>query len=266
MLDAAIDILQQGPALCAQWIPPREFHHLYRAMICGHNLEVDTHRSLFLDSGLIHLMVVSGAHIMFLEKLMFWLPRSIQLVLLGFYCWVTGWGAPVVRAFVRRTVSPTCDRDGWTSLQAEALTTFVTLAFVPLWFGSRSFMMSWICALVFCLPPLSIPRALDIAIKAYLLLFLFTFAHPVTVFWNALIAPAVGFVLFPMCLLSSIVPVLEPLSRALWSSLLGVLEFGPTAPPADFFLSTRWIWWLPFALHIAFIVAEVKWRRAHAFS
>ena len=52
-----------------QWKPA------YEALICGQRLPKGPLRQVFTEGGLIHLMVVSGAHLLFMEKL--WMKYSL---------------------------------------------------------------------------------------------------------------------------------------------------------------------------------------------
>lgn len=223
---------------------------------------------MFVDTGLIHLMVGSGTHLVFVEMLIWIFPRPVRLAILGFYCFLTGFSAPAVRAFVRRLIGPWFKRrSGFTSLQVEAATVVLTIAFVPEWIVSRSFLMSWMCGLAMTTPKL-IPKwpHLDRSLKAYLFLFPFCWAAPVTVAWNALLAPVVGLILFPACLAAILVPHFSGLTDLMWRALLGMLTIGPQGSPAPLFMPAYELVWLPLLVHIFFLSWEVRWRRASAFS
>ena len=235
-------------------------------MVCGAALPPGEELTLFLDTGLIHLMVVSGAHLMFLERGLEWLPSRARWLTLAFYCWLTGFGPPVVKALARRSVSAPLGRRGWSGLQIEAASVAVTLSFIPEWLFSRSFLMSWVCALALALPPLLRRAELDLALKVHLLMYAFCAGAGVGVFWNALFAPLVGAVLFPLSLAALAVPPLTPLTDLVWEAFLWCLRAGPRAAPAMWFWpAARLVWW-PLTLQILFLWGEGRWRRARAYS
>lgn len=256
------NVLQHGPRWCQSLLPNTAHHALEAALVCGISLPPGTDKQLFLDTGLIHIMVVSGAHLIFLESL---LPPRVRLPVLAFYCWMTGFGPPVVKAFAHRIAESQLKPRGWTSLQAEAAAVLVTLTIWPFWITSRSLQMSWMCFLALSLPPLFRWKAFDQSLKTYLLLFLFVGASTLSIFWNTLIAPLVGTILFPCSLTLLILPVLAPLVERVWDVFLFLLNWGPKSQPAAWFFSSRDLFWLPLTLHICLLIREVRCRRAQAF-
>ncbi|NJL24231.1 MAG: hypothetical protein HC902_02985 [Calothrix sp. SM1_5_4] len=220
-----------------------------------------------MDSGLIHILVVSGAHLHFLERLSFWIPERGRLILCTIYCWLTGFGAPVVRALIRRVCSNLFRSWAWTPLQVEAKTTLLLLMIHPQWLVSRSFLMSWMCALALQAPlPLPKWRPLNMSLKCYLFLFPFCAASPLSILWNSLVGPAVGGILFPASLAAIALPWIQPATDQIWRVFLAVLELGPKGPPVDDGFHILTIWWIPMVVHAGLLYGEWKWRREHAFS
>ena len=261
-------IFSSGPGVCERVLPTSDLHILYSALICGINLPAGQAKQLFVDTGLIHLMVVSGSHLVFLEILLGFLPRGGRLGFLGAYCYLTGWQAPVMRAFLRRWIGPWLKlRSGLTSLQIEAAAVVLALLLYPQWLISRSFQMSWMCGLALCAPPL-FPRwpHFDLALKAYAFLLPYCWASPSSIAWNTLLAPFVGFILFPACLLAIVIPPLTQLSDLLWRAFLGILRLGPQGEPLGLFFAAPTLCWVPVVTHVLLLVWEVRWRRASAFS
>lgn len=260
--------LGQGPAICQSVLPNSLYHSLYDALICGTNLPASHEKQLFVDTGLIHLMVVSGSHLIFIEILLGFLPLSVRHFILGGYCYLTGFQAPVVRAFLRRILSrPLKAWIGLTSLQLEAVSVLLALALYPQWVISRSFLMSWMCGLALCVPPLfKRARHFDLALKSYLFLLPFCWASPLSVAWNTLLTPFVGLILFPASLLAIVVPPLVGVGDFIWMGFLKILELGPKAPQLPIFVSSVHLCWIPFVVHSGFLIWEVRWRRVQAFS
>ncbi len=261
-LDSLLNVARQGPEFCSTLLPTSPHHALYAALICGIPLSASEEKRIFLDTGLIHILVVSGAHLIFLERLTLWLPARARLSVLGVFCWLTGFGAPVVKAFLRRALEPRLH--GWTTIQCEGAAVAAALLLFPPWIVSRSFLMSWTCALAFALPPL-LPRPVDASVKVFILLYAFSAASPLTVLWNALVAPFVGELLFPASLTTIALPALTPLVDQLWSALLWILELGPQGRAAEWFWPARQLLWIPLFTHIFLLMMEVRWRRARAF-
>jgi ComEC/Rec2-related protein len=259
-------LVRYGAEVCAQLLPRSEFRDLYGALLCGQPLESSA-RALFLDTGLIHLMVVSGAHLHFMESWLKWLPSRVRLLVIGLYCWLTGFGPPVVRAWVRRLADVLLVRWKGSPFQVELAALTVLLMILPGWLLSRSFLMSWLCAIAICLPPL-FPRwpNLSLSFLCYLLLFPFCPSAPSTLFCNVLVTPLIGALLFPICALAVAIPPLVPLVDELWRIFLAGLEHLPAAPPAAVSVFSPWLFLYPLSIHVFLLFAEVPWRRSRAFS
>lgn len=260
-------LLHHGAEYCQTWMPQTKHFGLYSALVCGQSVTDGSHRQLFIDTGLIHLLVVSGAHLHFMEGWLKWMPARGRLWLLGFYCWLSGFGAPVVRAWLRRLCELLCRRFGGSPLQIELVTLVLIVAVSPGWLWSRSFLMCWLCALAICLPPL-FPRwpNLSLSLACYLLLFPFCPSAPSTILCNVVVTPVIGAVLFPLCALAALIPPLVVVTDEMWRVLLIVLEHFPVAPPAPFITFNSWLFLYPLSLHMLLLLMEVPWRRARAFA
>jgi predicted membrane metal-binding protein len=249
-------------------MPKTNLHPLYDALICGTSLSAGREKQIFVDTGLIHLMVVSGSHLVFIELLLFFLPPRIRLTILAAYCYLTGFQAPVVRAFLRRLISPKLKAwSALTGLQIEAAAVMLALALYPQWLWSRSFLMSWMCGLALAAPKI-FPRFpnFDLAVKAYIFLLPFCAASPVSVAWNTLLAPFVGLILFPASILGVVIPPFVAVSDLMWTAFLGVLELGPHGVQAGLLFPAGRLCWIPALTHVFLLFMEVRWRRASAFS
>lgn len=260
-------MIWNGAQICASLLPSSEFRELYSALICASTEMNGAHRQLFIDVGLIHLLVVSGAHLHFLERWLEFLPRHIRLMILGSYCWLTGFGAPVVRAWARRFLGELARATGFSLLQLEFLTVGAVLTLHPYWLFSRSFLMCWLCAIALALPKIfpGWPN-LSLSLACYLLLLPFCPSAPSTVLVNVLVTPYIGGILLPLCILAVLFPPLMPLTDMMWRLLLDLLAHFPTAPPAPWIAITPRLFLVPLTLHLILLAVEVPWRRARAFS
>ncbi len=266
MISGTTNVLQQGPAFCLTLLPHSQHHDLIASLICGLPLAGGESKQVFLDTGLIHVMVVSGAHLMFLESLLARTPLWLRLPVLGFYCWLTGFGAPVVKAFAHRTAEIFLRPYGWSGLWIEAVAVALAVTVYPWWLMSRSLQMSWMCSLALSLPRLLRWRALDQSLKAYILLFVFVGGSLIGVCWNTLAAPFVGLILFPVSLLTILLPFLSGPVDRVWDLFLLLLSYGPKGSPSSWFFASRDLFWIPPLVHVALLAGEVRWRRARAFS
>lgn len=259
-------VLQQGPQWCSSLIAPSPYFDFYAALICGLPLPPSSAKSLIIDSGLIHILVVSGAHLVFVESLLLKLPFPLRWLGLLFYCWLTGFGAPVVKAFLYRNLSHVLHPRGWTPLWIDALTLICLLLAWPKGLFSLSLQMSWMCSLALSFPAVCKWKPFDQALKVYLLLFVYTGAGCLTLFWNTFLAPLVGLILFPLCLLAIVLPALTPFIDRAWDLFLWLLEVGPKASPTGWSGYAADLFWLPPLVHLLLLRRDLLWRRKQAFS
>ncbi len=266
MISALLDVLQHGPVLCRGLLPPSRHFELYSGLICGTALPSGLEKQAFLDSGLIHIMVVSGAHLIFIETMLARAPVWLRLPVLGAYCWLTGFGPPVVKAFIHRVLEVFLKPLHWRSLQIEAVAVGFLLIARPMWLMSRSFQMSWMCSLAINLPRWFKSSAFDQSLKSYVMLFVFTGASLISIAWNSLLAPFVGMILFPICLTVLPFPFMAGGVDLVWDAFLWLLSAGPKAAPFEWYLWTRDLFWLPPLMHFLLLKHEVRWRRKHVFS
>ncbi len=248
-------------------MPASEHRELYSALICASTELSGAHRQLWVDVGLIHLLVVSGAHLHFLERWLEFLPVRVRIGILGGYCWLTGFGAPVVRAWARRVLGLIARSTGFSLLQLEFLTVATLVLLYPSWLSSRSFLMCWLCALALALPRL-FPRwpNLSLSLACYLMLLPFCPSAPSTILANVLVTPYIGGVLLPLCILTVLLPGLLPLTDFMWTWLVELLRHFPVAAPAPWIVVGPRLFLIPLLLHLILLIAEVPWRRRRAFS
>ena len=93
--------------VCLLHAPSSPWEEYYRAVVCGVSLEPSIEKSLLVDLGLIHIIVVSGSHLVFLSRI---LKEGMKLswgtfIFLLIFVAMTGMEPPVVRAFVSLTLS-----------------------------------------------------------------------------------------------------------------------------------------------------------------
>lgn len=79
-------------------------HDLLKALVCGQRMPYGALKSLFTNYNMLHLFVVSGVHVYFLENL---LKRSkLSTFYIGILLWIYGYtcnfSAPILRVLVER--------------------------------------------------------------------------------------------------------------------------------------------------------------------
>src|SRR5688572_25924952 len=87
---------------CLSATPTGSYRHFYDAIVCGKSLKPEN-AEVFRVTGVIHLLVVSGSHLIvltqILEKLLPSWPR-LHFLILALFAGFTGFQPPVARALV----------------------------------------------------------------------------------------------------------------------------------------------------------------------
>ena len=256
---------------------------LASAFICGTSIRDPFAHQIFVQTSLIHLMVVSGSHLQMLSQLLFWITptrwksRPLEFtisLLLIFYALLTGFQPPVVRALISRLllVFSRFFGWGWDSGKINLVSGLMLLALSPLWIYNFSFFLSWLACLGLMVAPWCFPAAwrpqrrwlakassvlqfwlscfcvqvlMSVALSSFSLLGLLM---------NSLVAPLISLALFPLSLSIVFIPALHGFIDAIWAELLRFLQyFAEIAAPstASSFPSPER--WLPLWIFLAFI-------------
>lgn len=234
------------------------------ALVCGARLQDQHIHSLFVKSQLLHLLIVSGSHLVFLDQLMgfFRIPFFVRFFMCLIYCFACNFEAPVVRALganllrgLFKIYGCHLPRD-----REPLLSSLWCLLIKPQWAQSLSFMMSW-CASLSLNGPFKGPVAL--AATSYVLMWApilwISSSHPIGIAFNLFLAPLLSFVLFPLALSTLILPT-EAVFNWVFDILLLALEHLTQGlpPPRESLVAwpflTLWLWVLSF--HFLFY-----WRR-----
>lgn len=244
--DSSAALTQTLHVSCIKACPNSEHRDLYRAVVCGASIPMTSIRFSFTQTGLIHLLVVSGSHFIVLESLLratvlkfFPSPsRAVALFFLLFlFALMTKGSPPITRAFISWSLLSIASarRMGWTRLQIVTMAGFLTLPFAREKWSLISLFLSWLAALA--LETTRRPErddesfwqkakvALATNTKVYLALIppLLPLAipHPLSILSNAIFAPVMGLVLFPGSLLATIfshvVPKFVVVTDAMWT-------------------------------------------------
>ena len=249
---------------CLSWIPNGSSHAPeMKALVCGANFsELETSR-LYVATGLIHLFVVSGAHLLVLKKIIevplaFLPPRvaaMLGLFLLTVYAGVCEFNPPVTRSLLALVLMNEflVGKINWPAPFKIFITGLLTLLFNTAWTTSLSFQLSWLIALGLCVGneffrhnSVFIRQALNY-IFIFPTLLLFQFPHPLTIVLNVIFAPVLEFILFPLALCASVFPIfITPFDFmiSLLQLTLSKTEMTPdmgSLEKSDLFILANWI-------------------------
>lgn len=263
-------ILQQ---LCISYVPNQsEYRDFTQAIVCGSTLPNNAFNQQLKDIGLIHLIVVSGSHLIFLSELINKFPfrhMVIRYLLLICFSLLTGFQAPVARALSHQIL---CDlqsafRLNWSKTQIVWNASLFCLALNPIWINSISFLLSWAASLALSLveKPKGLKKhVLFFVIFSPLLAYISTL-NPITILTNWLLAPIIGMVLFPLSLVSFLLTPLSPIVEVMWFTLDKVSFFISKLPlfDLDFRISSTiylwiYIWLVHFGSHYRKVI-KIKW-------
>ncbi len=184
------------------------------SLVCGATLKESVSISPWRNLGLIHLLVVSGGHLMILAWCLDRVrtPQWLRILILIFFSLMNRLDPPVLRSLFGTICSKPLRRLGWTAAESILLTTWLCLPFLD---GPRelsSLLMSFAASLGLSWAgrkapqaPL-LPQALVqmIAVQTLIWWLLFPLlipinvAHPAASFSNVLLAPLIGWTLIPL--------------------------------------------------------------------
>jgi hypothetical protein len=217
----------------------------YQSLICGSHLEHDTLRAELLDAGLLHLMIVSGSHLLFLERILQKiLARQTKTgwviwPLLLLFTFANGCEPRIVRALFGVVINRVSDyfQLRWNSPQVVTLAGFVALPFCMNSASVFGLLTSWTAALAVSgfshhfpwTPQQSrMSRSIALQTRLYLLLAPFllrmTLPNPTSIIYNVTVAPLLALILFPASLLAFVLPPFVPITDFLWSILRMLFE------------------------------------------
>ena len=227
---------------------------IYLALLCGKRLPAGDLRDVFTQAGLIHLMVVSGAHLIFLEKMWTQLPhwpfKNVFIVLsLILYTLMAGLHPPVFRALVSFFIYRFSKvfHLFWSPYWRIMLSGALSLMFNPAWITSISLQMSLIGALGFASSRYS---KLLSCVLCYILLLpvlsQWTSLHPLTAGVNWIFYPLISVTLFPLSVLSFIFPFCYQITSYFWIKLIQFLQLlQPFLEQTPFYvypIQGYWVW------------------------
>ena len=253
-------------SVCLSWIPLMEHNELPKSFVCGARLASPSLKQAFKTTALIHLVVISGAHLLVLEELLCsWkrLQKQTLLItfLLGVYVLFSGANPPATRSWVSLVLRWDNKKYklGATPLLISLASGILTLLFQPQWITSLSFTLSWSASVSLAILRQFSPQSglLQRQIFIYLIMGVPLLAlgvpHPVTVFINIWVAPLLSHLLFPLSFIYLFIPsLLSPLFQGTENFIFFLS--GLTPPPlATTKIPLEWAVIYPFCIHLFFI-------------
>ena len=268
-LDVFSPIIQFLHESCLLRVEEKALQHIdiYSALICGKRLEDQAIKSIFTQVGLIHFMVVSGAHLIFLEQIWSKFPRwpfknIVIFSSLLIYAVMSGFHPPVLRALISFILYRVCSTYhlGWNPYWKIMLSGIIVLILQPKWVTSVSLQLSWIGSLGF------VTSRYSKFLSSFLIYFLilpvisqWTILHPLSIGMNFIFFPLLSVTLFPLSIFSFIFPFLFPLTSFFWSNWINFLNFIQPFFKTNFYfphLSGMYIW---IYIGVIFFILQVLW-------
>lgn len=241
-------LIDAAQTSCLSFYRHLTYASYHQALVCGSPLPNDSFLSQLLQVGLIHMLVVSGAHLGFLQSFfrLLRIPDALTWVFLCLYTLFTGAQPPVLRALVQR----------WFDFPTRMHQVFWAGIFCLGVFGfSYSLLLSWLATLG-VLWPGGRERGLykqALLIYSVMIPALFSLGtqHPLSVVWNVLVAALLGWGLLPASMIAPLHPWLALFSEWLWHLFLALTQWMAWITPAwdfRFGLHAFWPWLYLFCL------------------
>lgn len=217
--------------LCLDWAPKSQHREVYQALVCAHPIKTHASQFLFKELGAIHILVVSGAHLYFLETLIKKVsghhgpPWIYNLVLLLFVA-ICQWKAPILRAFLFMQINHINKRRALSLPHHYRLflSVFLCLVLNPTWIQSPSLPLSWLACLGLSLGRHSFSQSFLIYLFVSPIIAPMGLPSAWSILINAFITPIIGLALFPLSLFCFLIPHLHQWVDPLWDGCLFVFD------------------------------------------
>lgn len=194
-----------------------KYSSLMKSLICGNPLTDPRLKEALKSSHLIHLVIISAGHFLWLDKVLvlFHIHRFLRLFIFSIYGFATLLQPPAFRFLAQRCLDEALDlfQLHLKSHQKIFLSAMTCLLVFPSWANSVSFLLSWGCALSLQLSGLFVLRkknSFQSLFRQQLYFFLFLSPwmiqlgnwHPLQILSQFFLAPLFMAILFPLGILS----------------------------------------------------------------
>lgn len=245
-----------------------KYKDLYQSLFCGKKFTYQKEKSDLKETGLYHLIVVSGSHLIFIKKYLKCIksPRLLTYLILILFLLMNNLSPPVTRSFTLICLDNFLAKLGHNSIQKNFSANLICLIIFPHWISDLSFYLSSICGLAIT----SIKNRLGQCLLVYLLclpVFLSSnsILNPASVLCNFIISPIFEVFLFPI---TSLVLFQSPISNiidSIWDYSFYFLNFLAVRIPGNaesFKLKVSflflWSYWLLIAIVVNLIFSLIK--------
>lgn len=269
-------VAEKAHFFCLSFLPP-ESQALaeLKALVCAENFSSLNDSQLYISSGLIHLFVVSGAHLLLIERLLLRskINSGIILSTLVLYAFACNLGAPVVRCLLAFGLNffLISKNIRWPAHFRLLLIGLAALCFNFNWINSISLQMSWLAAFLVMLgEKIFTSRSLLFKQSLFFVTLLPTVVYfqipgAGTILLNMMLAPWLEFVLFPLGLCTwFFAPAYRVFDFAIgiFKNLLSFLEVDFQLQLEEISASlTFYNWALLLVLHLVFHLLHVQQAR-----
>lgn len=260
MPEVLAEKFQLAHQICLQMASLSTHGEFTTALVCGSPLSDSTLRHHLILTGLYHLVVVSCAHLSFLDDLCSLLPKTwrapAQVFLWTSFAAITQFQAPILRALLARLLAM-LDQHwslGWSPPWLLFYSTILTMGLLPQ-AGGLSLQLSALAggallasAKLDWIRPRSFQDCVFIWMALIPPLWSLSPHSPITILCNWGLAPIFGLVLFPLGALSTAVPAVFPFYDFIVSLLIWVLALlAPHLPSQsmgeyEFNRALLWLW------------------------
>ena len=205
---------------CLQRLPEQaQSYPELQAIVCGKNFADASVSEIYTATGLIHLFVVSGAHLLLIQKILHKIydPKR-NFVLIGLCLLIYGLccnlNPPVTRSLIALAIGAVTSKNRlyWPENFKIFIGGLIALIFHPAWITSVSLQLSWLAALIISMNSLYLAKKSILLRQVVFFIFLapvlsfFQTPNPLTIFTNLIFAPVLEFILFPLGLIVWLIP------------------------------------------------------------
>lgn len=261
--------------VCLSRIPSSSYSLIYGAMVCAEKISYqDSMGILFKKMGLIHLLVVSGAHLFIIYRLLLFLVGRHKrftvciFLLLLLYLFVCRFEAPVVRGFFGIVVTKWNERYHlfWNRSQCVLFSGLLCLVFFPSWLLSLSFQLCWAAGFLNCWPVRGMKKALLFYFGLLPMLLPLGIHHPLGMMSSYFFSYVVFIPMFVISVLVVCFPQGVEVFHFLMKFILRFMESCSEwiPPPLDKIKGYEWPWiwiWLMILFMITFWIEVISLRR-----
>ncbi len=227
--------------LCLSQVPPAPLSQAtLSALVCGKNFDRLSDTQIYTSTGLIHLFVVSGSHLILIQKLLNQISPlffkkinyAVLLLVLLTYAAMCLFNPPVTRSFIFLFFSITLHRrhQYWPKHYVLLIAGLATLALNYQWMTSMSLQMSWLAALVLEIYAQKFSST-SFFVRQLIFYSLFIvcymglgFPQLSTIIVCVVLTPALEYILFPFAILTVMFHPFEPLFSGLLMALNTLLK------------------------------------------